>query len=79
MTLSATSSSTSSIPDKLIEGSPKNSTSSVPIMPWRTRAAAEVSGVTGWGEAYEDPEALMVPSGWLAAFFIASLDGNLGI
>jgi CreA protein len=30
--------------DKLIEGSPKNSTSSVPIMPWDTNAPVEKCG-----------------------------------
>ena len=30
--------------DRLIEGSPKNSTSSVPIMPWGTGAAIEKCG-----------------------------------
>jgi CreA protein len=30
--------------DKLIEGSPKNSTSSVPIMPWGANAQVEKCG-----------------------------------
>jgi CreA protein len=30
--------------DKLIDGSPKNSTSSVPVMPWGTSAGIEKCG-----------------------------------
>src|SRR5262249_9678988 len=33
--------------DKLIEGSPKNSTSTVPVMPWRWRHGGKMRGLVG--------------------------------